>query len=56
MLLVAMVTVMSHDVIRCSDGIDRHRQEWIDNGCSDNVCGRLVINVLINCNYPIPPR
>lgn len=23
--------------LRCSDGVDRHRQEWLDYACSDEV-------------------
>lgn len=23
--------------LRCSDGVDRHRQEWLDYGCPEQV-------------------
>ncbi|KAG9350083.1 hypothetical protein JZ751_026436, partial [Albula glossodonta] len=36
-VLCQSVVVMSMSVFRCSDGIDRHRQEWLDYGCSEEV-------------------
>ena len=27
--------------LRCSDGIDRNRQEWVQSGCSNSVSLRL---------------
>ena len=25
-------------ICRCSDGVDRNRQEWVQSGCALNVC------------------
>ena len=46
---------------RCSDGIDRFRQEWVESGCSTSVCGllqyyfniTLYITLIITTNAPI---
>lgn len=33
---------------RCSDGVDRHRQEWLDYGCPEQV--RLA---QVSCHQPV---
>ena len=33
-LVTVLLTVLS---VRCSDGVDRYRQEWIQSGCNVSV-------------------
>uniref|UniRef100_A0A8C1TWI8 Plexin domain containing 2 n=1 Tax=Cyprinus carpio TaxID=7962 RepID=A0A8C1TWI8_CYPCA len=35
-----------HRLNRCSSGFDRHRQDWVDNSCPDEVCLWMCVYVL----------
>uniref|UniRef100_A0A8C4HGU1 Plexin domain containing 1 n=1 Tax=Dicentrarchus labrax TaxID=13489 RepID=A0A8C4HGU1_DICLA len=36
---------------RCSDGMDRHRQEWLDYACSDEVLLDIKDECLLTCHF-----
>uniref|UniRef100_A0A8C1Z790 Plexin domain containing 2 n=1 Tax=Cyprinus carpio TaxID=7962 RepID=A0A8C1Z790_CYPCA len=42
-----------HRLNRCSSGFDRHRQDWVDNSCPDEVCVWMcfVYTVQYSCVY-----
>uniref|UniRef100_A0A672JY38 Plexin domain-containing protein 2-like n=1 Tax=Sinocyclocheilus grahami TaxID=75366 RepID=A0A672JY38_SINGR len=36
-----------HRLNRCSSGFDRHRQDWVDNSCPDEVCMWMCVDVFM---------
>uniref|UniRef100_A0A8C2IJG8 Plexin domain containing 2 n=1 Tax=Cyprinus carpio TaxID=7962 RepID=A0A8C2IJG8_CYPCA len=40
-----------HRLNRCSSGFDRHRQDWVDNSCPDEVCMWMCVYAMQLCVY-----
>ncbi len=58
MCLLAVFKILMTAIIfidRCSSGFDRHRQDWVDNSCPDEVCTWMCVYVFILnlCAYMI---
>lgn len=49
--IVHIVLTLINVCFRCSDGMDRHRQEWLDYACSEEVLLQVKNEYLLICHY-----
>lgn len=49
----AVLTLLNIHLVcfRCSDGMDRHRQEWLDYACSEEVMLDIMSEYLLICHF-----